>query len=238
VAVEEMIVTDGGQPRRIDVPVEVPEGVNNGSADPQASPSGGMRVNTMYNPGSIGSYALMGSARVVTKSGTNAAKAKRQRAGGGGGGGMSVGMGSGSARGSSARIAGVAASNAPPASPMIVAEVDPMELRRELSPREKQRAELAAKLHPSILAVIDRLQIKNPIVAPDELKFVRDGKAEIQIWLTDKSAETLAKLQELGFEVVLDPKSAKLVIGRLPIEKLGALAELKFVRYVAPQAAK
>src|SRR6266446_2588876 len=28
VAVEEMVVTDGGQPRRIDVPVEVPEGVN------------------------------------------------------------------------------------------------------------------------------------------------------------------------------------------------------------------
>src|SRR5438045_5503795 len=28
VAVEEMIVTDGGQPRRIDVPIEVPEGVN------------------------------------------------------------------------------------------------------------------------------------------------------------------------------------------------------------------
>src|SRR5213593_763214 len=28
VAVEEMIVTDGGQPRKIDVPVEVPEGVN------------------------------------------------------------------------------------------------------------------------------------------------------------------------------------------------------------------
>ncbi len=27
VAVEEMIVTDGGQPRRIDVPVEMPEGV-------------------------------------------------------------------------------------------------------------------------------------------------------------------------------------------------------------------
>src|SRR5438874_473676 len=31
VAVEEMIVTDGGQPRRIDVPVEVPEGVNRGA---------------------------------------------------------------------------------------------------------------------------------------------------------------------------------------------------------------
>ena len=39
----------------------------------------------------------------------------------------------------------------------------------------------------------------------------------------------------LGFEVVLDPKTAKLVIGRLSIEKLAALAELKSVRYVAPQ---
>jgi len=45
----------------------------------------------------------------------------------------------------------------------------------------------------------------------------------------------LAALKALGFEVVLDPKSAKLVIGRLPIEKLEALAELKFIRYVAPQ---
>ena len=32
VAVEEMVVTDGGQPRRIDVPVEVPEGVNRETA--------------------------------------------------------------------------------------------------------------------------------------------------------------------------------------------------------------
>jgi len=34
---------------------------------------------------------------------------------------------------------------------------------------------------------------------------------------------------------VLDPKTAKLVIGRLPVDKLAALAELKSVRYVAPQ---
>src|SRR5205085_3177197 len=34
VAVEEMVVTDGGQPRRIDVPVEVPEGVNRETAYP------------------------------------------------------------------------------------------------------------------------------------------------------------------------------------------------------------
>ena len=42
VAVEEMVVTDHGQPRRIDVPVEVPEGVDRefvNSNDPMGTPS-------------------------------------------------------------------------------------------------------------------------------------------------------------------------------------------------------
>jgi len=73
------------------------------------------------------------------------------------------------------------------------------------------------------------------VAGPDEARFIHSGKAEVQVWLTDKSPEAMAKLKELGFEVVLDPKTSKLVIGRLPIEKLGALSELKFVRYVAPQ---
>jgi hypothetical protein len=115
-----------------------------------------------------------------------------------------------------------------------VTVADAAEPLRVVSPEERQREELRIRLHPSILAVIDRLKNKGAAGA-DEAKFIRDGKAEIQIWLTDKSAETLAKLKELGFEVVLDPKSAKLIIGRLSIEKLEALAELKFIRYVAPQ---
>jgi len=59
-----------------------------------------------------------------------------------------------------------------------------------------------------VLAVIDRLQKKEMSLGADEAKFVRNGNAEIQIWLTDKSDETLVKLKELGFEVMLDPKSA------------------------------
>jgi hypothetical protein len=112
---------------------------------------------------------------------------------------------------------------------------DAEEPMKVLSLKERQREELRAKVHPSVLGVIDRLKKKDAPAGVDEAKFVRDGKAEVQIWLTDKSAETLAKLKELGFEVVLDPKSAKLLVGRLPVEKLEALVELKFVRYVAPQ---
>jgi hypothetical protein len=94
---------------------------------------------------------------------------------------------------------------------------------------------MQTKLHPSIIFVIDWLKAPKAGLLTDQAKFVHDGKAEIQIFLTDKSDETMAKLKELGFEIVLDPKTAKMVIGRLPVAKLAALAELKFVRYVAPQ---
>jgi len=106
---------------------------------------------------------------------------------------------------------------------------------RVLSPEEQKRADMQTKLHPSILKVIDWLKTPKAGALSDEAKFVRDGKAEIQIFLTEKSDATMAELKKLGFEVVLDPKTAKMVIGRLPIDKLAALAELKFVRYVSPQ---
>ena len=225
VAVEEMVVTDGGQPRRIDVPVEVPEGMNRAAVFNQESlrPSG--TINFSAGRSVFGSYlatssSIQASAQsvVVTKSGTSPAK---KRAAGSGGG-----------------SSGDVASSSPPspARAVIVAdEAIAIDGRRSLSPEERKRADFQSKFHPSVLAVIDRL--KDPKVQPnaDEAKFIHNGKAEVQIWLTEKSDENMAKLKELGFEIVLDPKTAKLVIGRMPIEKLAALAELKFVRYVGPQ---
>lgn len=102
-----------------------------------------------------------------------------------------------------------------------------------VSPEEKKRQELLAKMNPAIAAVIERLKNKGK-PGHDENKFVRNGKAEIQVWLTDKSPEIIAELKQLGFEVVLDPKTPKVIIGRLPIEQLAALVELKSLRYVAP----
>jgi uncharacterized spore protein YtfJ len=234
VAVEEMIVTDGGQPRRIDVPVEVPEGVNREDFDKlELHANLGYIVNTPVN-GRYASVARLsaGTVNIVSKSGTNSTKSKSRRSAGGGAGG---GMGSGSGGSSGVGGGGGGVANAPPAMASTVTVADAAEPLRVVSAEERQREQLRARLHPSILAVIDRLKNKGANAGADEAKFIRNGKAEIQIWLTDKSAETLAKLKELGFEVVLDPKSARLVIGRLPIEKLAALAELKSIRYVAPQ---
>src|SRR5438552_7732049 len=260
VAVEEMIVTDGGQPRRIDVPVEVPEGVNRATAYGQESEGfatfgamNGRAVSNLYlNPGSVAQTVT------VTRSGSNSAKGKRASgsgkgsgegsgAGTGPGGAGNVGgtdrVSAGGAAGGTSQASASTVKGAPPAAtPVRVSSglfaidgVSEGDARRPLSPEEQKRAQLQSKFHPSVLAVIDRLKDSKLKASPDEARFIHNGKAEIQIWLTEKSAETLAKLKELGFEVVLDPKTAKLVIGLLPIEKLAAVAELKSVRYVAPR---
>ncbi|MGH7206164.1 MAG: VIT and vWA domain-containing protein [Nitrospiraceae bacterium] len=185
VAVEEMTITEGGQPRRIDVPVELPESV---------------------------------SYEGVFGSGESELKAFRH--------------------------SGIAASV-----PYVAGKLAPQESRREqasvgaigdvlvepTSPEADKRAALQRKLAPALTAVAERLKNKSQTPTAEETRFVKDGKAEIQVWLTDTSAETLAQLKQLGFELLLQPKTGKLVIGRLPIEKLADLAELKAVRYVAPQ---
>jgi hypothetical protein len=104
--------------------------------------------------------------------------------------------------------------------------------QQPMSAEDRKRADMAAKLHPTLMAAVQCLQssVKKPCgTAPG-------SKLSIQIWLADKSPATLAQLKALGFELVLDPKTAKLVIGRLPVEKLEALAKLAVVRYVSPQA--
>ncbi|CAN5583508.1 hypothetical protein BH20ACI3_BH20ACI3_38130 [soil metagenome] len=234
VAVEEMIVTDGGTPRRIDVPVEVPEGTSRagvfGDSDrAQSRPSGTMQNFALTTSSGTNNRVFSGKqvssvSETVTVSSGSAAKSKGERGGnvGGGGGGRGVGTG---------RV-GVPA-NSPPTAQVTVSGADALDAAK-LSPDEEKRRLILTKLHPSILAVVERLKTKATPGA-DEVKFIRGEKAEVQIWLTEKSPETLAKLKELGFEVILDPKSAKLVIGRLPIENLQKLADLKYVRYVAPQ---
>ena len=91
------------------------------------------------------------------------------------------------------------------------------------------------RLHPVIAALLERLKQPKYFPNAEEAKFVHEGKAEIKVWLSDKSDSVVAKLNELGFEIVLDPKTSKLLVGRIPLAALQKLIELKEVRFVAPQ---
>ena len=198
VAVEEMIVTDGGKPRRVDVPVEVPEGVDRRGVFGEQQSGGAIAMGRGYS-----NFALMAP--------KSADKLRRE-------------SGSG----------GTAVVNQPAPRPVTTEAVKDVDEVRALTPAEKAKRELQAKFHPSVWAVIDRLNKKVALTA-DDAKFVHNGKAEIQIWFSEKSDEAVAKLKALGFEIVLDPKTAKMLIGRMPVEKLSALAEIKSIRFVAPQ---
>jgi Ca-activated chloride channel homolog len=171
VAVEEMIVTDGGEPRRVDVPVEMPEGVS---------------YEGIFGRNKAESYG--GIMAAVTP---QAAPFR--------------GLG----------MAGKHYSDAV------------MESRASISP-------WTPKLDSTIAALVERVKNNQP-PANDEAKFVKNGKAVVQIWLSDVSPAAIDDLKKLGVEIVLQPKTGKLVIARVPIEKLAALAELKSVRYIAPQ---
>lgn len=319
VAVEEMVVTDGGQPRRIDVPVEVPEGVNRATA--YGSEEKEQFVNRYWNTSLQSSPSIAYQSR-STRAPANSPPPPKAKSSGramsgssGQGGGVGYGVGGGlagvarssgmlssgvlnesalslpkpayPAAGRSAHASGsvavqvvidetgkVISTKAVSGNPLLQAEATkaasaavfaptlfsgkPVRVTGiinytfdlsgktpttaagpvsnfELTPEERKLQELFAKLHPSVCALFERLRANNSTAGADESKFVRDGKAELQIWLTEKSDAALAELKKLGLEIVLNPTSAKLVIGRLPIEQLTAVAELKSVRYIAPQ---
>lgn len=63
---------------------------------------------------------------------------------------------------------------------------------------------------------------------------IRDGKVDVIITLTDLSTETLAALTKLGVDVLGNTKSVSLVIGRVKVAQLLALAESPVVRRIEP----
>lgn len=211
VAVEEMTITDGGQPRRVEVPVDMPAGVSHEGVFGEAE--------------SFSTQSVSGAAT----------------------GGIAYNMGGGK---SSARMKSIPSPSAPPPPPIAPAnrpaprekvarsagtQADGLDASaRPVSPEEQRRMDMQAKLHASLAKVVARLKDKTAAPAADESKFVRDGKATVQVWLTDRSKETIEQLKRLGFEITLEPKSASLLIGRIPVEKLEAIAALKAVRYIAP----
>ncbi|HKO45057.1 MAG TPA: VIT domain-containing protein [Pyrinomonadaceae bacterium] len=219
VAVEEMIVTDGGQPRRIDVPVEVPEGVDRSAVFGESERGNRQVANFGFFKNKAVSETVIVAGSVSDRDRRRVSS--RGRSGGGGAGGGGVVTGSGVVTGKGAAVQS--------------AQAYPVTLDATVSSEDRAQQSPDAKLHPSLIALVERLRTRQMALASDETKFVRDGKAELQVWLVEKTPAALAQLKALGFEVLLDSKTSKLVIGRLPVEKLKKLAELKFVRYVAPQ---
>jgi hypothetical protein len=65
-----------------------------------------------------------------------------------------------------------------------------------------------------------------------DCKLAEDGTVEIQLFLTDASPAVIREIEGLGFSVSQDRAQKKMVIGRIPLEKLAELANVQMVRFM------
>ena len=108
-----------------------------------------------------------------------------------------------------------------------------IKLPAALTPEMKRQRLIDEKFHLWLADFVLRLDKNVSQPTPNEAKFVRDGKAQIQIWLTEKTPAAIEKLKQLGFEIV--GENDRKIVGRITTEKLAALSEIEQVQYVLPQ---
>jgi Ca-activated chloride channel homolog len=88
-----------------------------------------------------------------------------------------------------------------------------------------------SRIDPAIAAVIARIKAGQPIAAES---FIREGKAEVELIVTNRTNELVAKLKLLGFEIISWPQGSTVAIGRIAPEKLESLLDINAVSHIAP----
>lgn len=214
VAVEEMTITDGGQPKTVQVPVEMPDGVSRegvfglkdgerqyaSAAMQLASPVPMAKSRAVYNANAPAGYASGGI-------------------GSGSGGGIGGGVYRSESR----------------------ASTDEVSTQSAAARADKKKKAAQVKLSPTLQQVLECMRILSVSsrTAPKKGENVgcatdKDGKVRVQLQLTDKSAATMKQLAALGFEIAIDAhSSATVALGRISALKLEDLANLGAVRYVS-----
>ncbi len=73
-------------------------------------------------------------------------------------------------------------------------------------------------------------------LTPAQQKFIRGGKAYVEVWVEEATPELREKLKQLGFETTTKSKVSNVLIGRIELSKLDELTKLEGVRRVVPHS--
>ncbi len=237
VAVEEKVITDGGKPKTVAVPVEMPDGVSyEGVFGDEES---GRVSNRMAGHSSVKGMSMARRAMPF------------QAAGGGGGSGGGGGYGSMAALPKPASLApmqsysGTANAAPPPPAEDRSLSLEPKVQRRTgvweaESKKEKDSAKPDVarsgsnpKLASSLRDLAGKISGEGTAYTVNGIE-VSHGKVTIKIWLTNTSSAILQKLKEAGLELVAEHRSQKMIVGRVEVKKLEELAKFDFVRLIEP----
>jgi len=205
VAVEEKVINVNGQPRTVDVPVEMPEGVSYegifgdnedslGVVAHRAKAQGRVSQNqsSHYFAGGVSGAAPGSAAKPAASPSLSLREESEVRLG----------------------LAGQGMDRA-----IAEGKGDALKYLQSLSPEERKKALLNAKV---AAALRDKL-MQSP---------ASTEKVEVQIWLNTLPEEGLNKLKALGFEAIVELKPGKLLLGTITLDKLDEVIELTFVRRV------
>lgn len=215
VAVEEAIVTVGGKPTTVTVPVEMPEGVSREGVfgDEESMPQTPARMRGKMKMGAL--YYRGSSSRLMTRAPSLApSKAPVPQS-------MPVASGEAPALGRPEE-----------AKEALLREHESDKYRFEGRRVDKKTAVLRQKLAPELIKL---LEMKGKVEDYSDGKVtVKDGKVTVKVWLKRVSDDLLERLKELGLEVSYKATSANMIIGTIPVEKLEELAKLDEVRRIDP----
>ena len=223
VAVEEKVVTDDGAPHTVQVPVEIPEGVNR---DMAVGDAGGL-VSTQQlsnlptvNRNAYGMVGTAGSGAGLAINGQPAAKA------------APAPYPVQSAQ-QTVEVAGEAdaVSTAEPSTPLSKEEKDRRDkLQREAQRRQEMQQLYEAKMTSELLGILGCVDGKTPQQAAACLN-PATATLPLRVALVDDSPAVLAKLQRIGFKVT--SSSGRIYYGELPTASLKQLAEMKQVFFIS-----
>ena len=256
VAVEEKRVTKGGVMQTVDVPVELPDGVDReATLGEEDSSDAGMNYSSgktlvrskrraMYSPRGGAQLAPMAmapspspmpmsmkSSGMYSKLAPAPAPTRAGRGGGSGSGGGSAGGG----------IAGGASGLAlptPVSSTAVRGQLlnETAEKKAEHSAKpgkdgddksDKNKETNAAKIDTLLAQLIDGQQ-------PSKAVDVQNGKVMVKVKLSNLNQDTLKQLKELGLAIVVSNVGDKSLVGWIKIEKLEELSNLNSVLKIEP----
>jgi hypothetical protein len=230
VAVEEKIVTKNGQPQRIEVPVEMPEGV---------SYEGVFGERREYDRLMAG----VGSG-VVSRNMTSLAYLQPSTAAN-----QTVEVQAATLQAPSTtpnQLHGQLPAPPPPPPPIggpiarvptkagSVADGEHLDDAPGADLRTKERRSLESKLQPAVLAAVDCFH-KAANKSAASCANVHAGKIAVEIWLSADSTATRDQLRALGFELAQDHHTQKMLAGTLALERLEVLTKLDAVQFISLQ---
>jgi Ca-activated chloride channel family protein len=228
VAVEETVVTIGGEPTRVTVPVEMPDGVSHegvfgdkSSVMPQGAASPAF---PMLAPSAQASDKRFEGQRLSTMAVFARTKARVSSANvvPGGQAGVPAEMQLDETARKSSHLP------SPDALPKEEREVS----SRPEGESDSRALAIRTKLDPDLRALLD---LKEPVVAYTYGKAsVKGGAILVQVWLAKRTDEILKTLKEKGLDISYSATAGNMVIGIIRIEKLADLAEIKEVLRILP----